>query len=509
MDENEIGPDFPFKPTPKAAPPTLKFEHDCGVKITKSPAIHNPPLPADGPGNETFSNGLLISLLVLVPTGIAWKLGGGFKTTVLLGLLTTFPILVAFWAVASSTSPRTNDRVRHPGLPVEHYVTFHKEEDRVKYRGRNKVPMETFMRKYFDGDADFNGDVLEVLEYRHDWANFRFTWELFRFILVTFATDVLVHSRSQDETQVREHYDRGDDFYAWFLGPRMVYTSGIISDVNKEESLEQLQDNKLAIVCEKISLKPGERMLDIGCGWGTLAKFASVNYGAQVTGITLGRNQTKWGNETLRQAGVPESQSRIHCMDYRDIPKAKYDKITCLEMAEHVGIFKITNFFRQCREMLEDDGVMHLQIAGIRWAWQYEDLVWGLFMNRYVFPGADASTPLSWYIAYCERAGWEVKGVDTIGVHYSATIWRWYRNWLSNEADVTAKYGMRWFKIWKYFLASATIASRQGSATCYQITLVKNINSVHRIDGVPTQFGLSAALEASQKAGRAVFPENK
>jgi cyclopropane fatty-acyl-phospholipid synthase-like methyltransferase len=504
---DEIGPDFPFKATPKAAPPTLKIDHDCGVKITTSPAINNPPLPADGPGNETFSNGLLISLLILVPTCTAWKLGGGFKTTVFFALITTLPILITFWAITSATAPRMNERVKCPGLPVEHYLTFHKEEDRVKYRGRNKVPIETFMRKYFDGDADFNGDVLEVLEYRHDWASFRFTWELFRFIIVNFATDVLVHSRSQDEDQVRDHYDRGDDFYAWFLGPRMVYTSGIISDVTKEESLEQLQDNKLAIVCEKIALKPGETLLDIGCGWGTLAKFASINYGAKVTGITLGRNQTKWGNETLRRAGVSDSQ--IHCMDYRDMPKAKYDKITCLEMAEHVGIFKITNFLRQCRDMLEDDGVMHLQIAGIRQAWQYEDLVWGLFMNKYVFPGADASTPLAYYIGFCERAGWEVKSVDTIGVHYSATIWRWYRNWLANEVDVTAKYGLRWFKIWKYFLASATISSRQGSATCYQITLVKNINSVHRIDGVSTQFALSTALEASKKAGRAVFPANK
>ncbi|WXC58312.1 hypothetical protein SNK03_004209 [Fusarium graminearum] len=159
--------------------------------------------------------------------------------------------------------------------------------------------------------------------------------------------------------------------------------------------------------------------------------------------------------------------------------------------------------------MLEDDGVMHLQIACIRQAWQYEDLVWGLFMNKYVFPGVDASTPLAYYIGFCERAGWEVKSVDTIGVHYSATIWRWHRNWLANEADVTAKYGLRWFKIWKYFLASATTSSRQGSATCYQITLVKNINSVRRIDGVSTQFALSTALEASKKAGRAVFLANK
>lgn len=96
-----------------------------------------------------------------------------------------------------------------------------------------------------------------------------------------------MHSASQDEEQVRDHYDRGDDFYEWFLGPRMIYTSGVISDINKEESLEQLQDNKLALVCEKLALEPTDRLLDIGCGWGTLAAFAGKNYGCDVTGGTL------------------------------------------------------------------------------------------------------------------------------------------------------------------------------------------------------------------------------
>lgn len=252
-----------------------------------------------------------------------------------------------------------------------------------------------------------------------------------------------------DEEQVRDHYDRGDDFYAWFLGPRMIYTSGVISDIHKEESLEQLQDNKLAIVCEKIDLKPGDRLLDIGCGWGTLAKFASVNYGAKATGVTLGRNQTAWGNNGLRKAGIPEEQSKILCMDYRDIPipEGNYNKITCLEMAEHVGIRHLTTFMKQVYDMLDDDGVFFLQVAGLRKAWQYEDLIWGLFMNKYIFPGADASTPLGFYISCLEAAGFEVKGLDTIGVHYSATLWRWYRNWMGNRQKVEAKYGKRWFRV--------------------------------------------------------------
>lgn len=205
----------------------------------------------------------------------------------------------------------------------------------------------------------------------------------------------------------------------------MIYTSGIISDINQDESLEQIQDNKLKVVCQKVNVKPGDRMLDIGCGWGTLAKFASVNYGAHVTGITLGRNQTKWGNDGLRRAGIPEDQSKILCMDYRDIPvpEGKYNVITCLEMAEHVGVKYFTSFLRQVYDMLEDDGTFLLQIAGLRKSWQFEDLIWGLFMNKYVFPGADASTPLGFFVSSLESAGFEVWHIDTHGVHYSSKLY--------------------------------------------------------------------------------------
>ena len=236
----------------------------------------------------------------------------------------------------------------------------------------------------------------------------------------------------------------------------MVYTSGIIGDITKEESLEQLQDNKLAVVCEKIGLKPGDTVLDLGCGWGTLAKYASVYYGAHVTGITLGRNQTAWGNNSLAKAGIPNTQSRILCADYRDAPSVQggYKKITCLEMAEHVGVRHFSKFLSDVYDMLDDDGVLFLQIAGLRKSWQYEDLIWGLFMNKYIFPGADASTPLGFVIEHLEGAGFEVKGLDTIGVHYSATLWRWYRNWLGNREKVEAKYGKKWFRVCHFFVPS-------------------------------------------------------
>jgi cyclopropane fatty-acyl-phospholipid synthase-like methyltransferase len=487
--------EFEFIETPKAPTPTFEKPEECGVRTTSYPCIKNAPMPADGPAN--FPTYLMLGSCAGVPMYMSWKVGGGLFTSIFFALFTTIPILIGIWLTASSMSPRKNEKVRYPNRGVEHYLTFKKEEDKAKYSGKNKIPMETFYEKYFDGDVEFNGDCLEVMEYRHDWANFHFTMPLLKYVLTNFIPEVIMHTRSQDEEQVRGHYDRGDDFYGWFLGPRMIYTSGVISDINREETLEELQDNKLTVVCEKIELKKDERMLDIGCGWGTLARFASEHYGACVTGITLGRNQTAWGNGAMRKVGIPETQSKILCMDYRDIPvpSGGYNKITCLEMAEHVGVRYFGSFLDQVYNMLDDDGIFFLQIAGLRRPWQYEDLIWGLFMNKYVFPGADASTPLGWYVNKIEGAGFEVKQVDTIGVHYSATLWRWYRNWLANREKVVAKYGKRWFRIWEFFLAYSTIISREGGATCYQMTLVKNINSTHRVDGIPSQFALSGARQ--------------
>lgn len=353
---------------------------------------------------------MLVGVIVGVPAVVTYFFGGGLKTWIFFAIVLVLPVLVALWTYLSTFSPRTNEKVKLTGRPVEHYLTFKREEDRRRYRGNNKVPLPALAEMYLDGHVEFKGDILDALEYRHDWACFTFTLELFKFIVFTFFVDVIFHTKAQDEEQIRPNYDSGNDHYAWFLGPRMIYTSGVISDTEREETLEEMQDNKMAVVCEKIGLKEGETMLDIGCGWGTLARFASLNYGAKVTGVTIAENQTAWGNDALRNAKITEEQSKILCCDYRDIPNQKFDKITQLEMGEHVGIRKLTTFFRQCYDMLNDDGAMYVQLSGLRQAWQYEDFIWGLYLNKYIFRGADASTPLWYYVKCLEQAGFEIKG---------------------------------------------------------------------------------------------------
>ncbi|CAO3675351.1 unnamed protein product [Umbelopsis ramanniana] len=422
-------------------------------------AIHNAPLPAEGAGNQTFDNRIFFGLLGGVPLIVTVLLRWSLWLYPVVAIVLALPILAGSLYLASSYAPRYKNRVSLPERPIEDYITIKDPELKALYHGRNLIPMETFFEAYFDGKIDFKGDALDIMEARHDWAAFRFTLGQFKFFLTQWIPETFWHSRKQDEDQVREHYDRGDDFYEAFLGPRMVYTSGIISDATKRETLEELQDNKLNLICEKIHLKQGDKHLDIGSGWGTLVAHAAKYYGSDSTGVTLARNQTEYGNNRIKEWGVDPKQARIKCMDYRDIP---------------------SNFLLEIREMLDDDGLFYMQVAGLRATWQYEDFIWGLFMARYIFPGADASTPLYWYINQLECAGFEIHNIDTVGVHYSATLERWYYNWMENKEKISSKYGTKWFRVWEIFLSWSTIISRQGSATCFQIVANKNMNSVDR-----------------------------
>lgn len=136
-------------------------------------------------------------MVFLVPVLLAWTIGGGFKTTLILALVTFIPILVAFWTIASITAPRKNEKARFPGRPIEDYLSFKNDTDRNKYRGTMKIPMWTFFEMYFEGKVDFNGDCLEILEYRHDWATFNFTFGLFKFFFLRMMPEVILHTRSQ------------------------------------------------------------------------------------------------------------------------------------------------------------------------------------------------------------------------------------------------------------------------------------------------------------------------
>lgn len=358
------------------------------------PAIKNAPLTVEGRGYESMSTKPLLFLLIGISSYISWEVSAGSLLRLAILIFTLLPGLAIFFWVMSRTSHRIDyHEPALPGLPIEHYLNFTDSVDRCRYRGHRRIDMWTFMHGYFDGTVIPKGDLLEILEYRHDFVSFAITTDIISYVLFTVIPGILARllprANARDEGRVQGHYDRGDDFYLWFAGPSMINSSGLLSDPSRKESIEEMQENKMAVVCEKLALGRGgpakKTLLDLGCGFGSLAKYASVRYGSRVTGITLGQNPAAYGNAALQAAGVPEGQSRVLSMDYRDVPNlyggsARYDAIVCLEMAEHVGIFKIVSLLRQCYDMLEDDGVMVLQVAGLRSAWQYEDIIWGLFV---------------------------------------------------------------------------------------------------------------------------------
>lgn len=362
------------------------------------------------------------------------------------------------------------------------YVVFNDKRLAERYAKR-PIPMSVLYEAYFDGDIDIPGDLNAFLRKRNLFVKYSLTPQHLRWAVTNFVPEVAIHSKLQDRRIVREHYDRGNDFFGWFLGERMVYTSGFFTDPG--QTVEQAQDNKMNLVCKKLQLKPGERLLDIGCGWGTLISHAAKYYGVDATGVTIAERQTEFGNQRAKNWGVAD-RARVLCTDYREIPAQKFDKIVSLEMVEHVGVKNLVSYYETARDLLADEGLFLLQWTGLRRGLRPEDLIWGLFMNKYVFPGADASLCPSPMLKAMEKAGWETHSVENISAHYGITIARWHDNWRSNRDAVVAAYGERWYRIWHFFLGWSAIIAEQGNAACFQVVLHKNLDHYDRTRWIRT-----------------------
>jgi sphingolipid C9-methyltransferase len=372
---------------------------------------------------------------------------------------------------------------------ISQYVEFEDPSLARRFANR-KLPMSTLLEAYLDRAVDIP-DMDAFLDARADLVDYSLTAEHVKQFVTRMLPEWTNHSLTQDRKIVRENYDRGDDFYQAFLGERMVYTSAIFHD--DSQTLEEGQDNKLELVCRKVGLRPGDELLDVGCGWGTLALHAARAHGVRSTGITLSQNQTAFGNARIAQAGFAE-QARIECLDYREIPKKKYDRIVSLEMVEHVGLKNLGSFCELMYDRLKDDGLFFLQFAGLRRGgglgvppigMRPEDMVWGLFMNKYIFPGADASPPLSVMLRSLEKAGFGVHSVENISIHYSLTIRRWHQNWQRNAALIKERYGERWYRLWHLFLAWSWRIGAQGNSECFQVVLHKNLDDFDRTVFIP------------------------
>lgn len=315
-----------------------------------------------------------------------------------------------------------------------------------------------------EGDLD---DILNSNKYAPT-----FGWEEVRYLLKDAFANTLLHLDHYNKDNIAEGYNKGNDWFEATLGEPMVYTSGIYKNGN--ESLKEAQLYKLDYVANAIELAKGDKVLDIGCGWGRLINHFTENYGAEMTGITLSEDQRKWGLKLNKgNSAKILLQDGMTMHERSDIPEGGFDKITSLEMAEHVGIKRYQEFLTRVHDLLKDDGIFYFQVAGLRRHWRYEDLVWGLFMMEHVFPGADASLNIGWVSTQLEKAGFEIQRVNNLGTHYSKTLDQWLKVWRANKENTVKKYGEVSYRRWEVFLAWSVRVARQGSSTVFMITATK------------------------------------
>lgn len=404
--------------------------------------------------------------------------GALFKTFVYLAVpvLALVALLVAFAGTMFVWS-----RVHHPEHPVNasKFIDFKDADLEEEYKSKT-IPISIAIEAYMSQKLDFKMDFLTILkQHKTDIFRMVLTQGSLEFFLNKLMPQAFHHSVDMDNGEIAHVYDRGNDFYGWFLGPSMVYTTGIFESA--DETLEAAQFRKMDNICKLLHLKRSKDldMLDLGCGWGSLACHAAKHYDAKCMGITLAQEQCNYGHEQAKEMGV-QDRVDLRVMDYRLLPAKQYDAISCVEMSEHVGVWKYPEFLAIVKDRLKDDGLFYLQIAGLRRAWQFEDLVWGIFMGTYIFPAADASCPLGWVISMLESAGFEIRSSETSGIHYSWTINRWYDNWIKNRDAVVAKYGEWYYRLWVVFLGWSTIVAAQGSSTVFQIVAFKNMDTFER-----------------------------
>mmetsp|Transcript_39421 Transcript_39421/g.95383 ORF Transcript_39421/g.95383 Transcript_39421/m.95383 type:complete len:470 (-) Transcript_39421:402-1811(-) len=325
-------------------------------------------------------------------------------------------------------------------------------------------------------------EVESILESKTYAPSFGY-YEL-KYLIQDLLRHTIFHLDSHNEDNIDEGYNKGNDWFARCLGPTMMYTTGLYP--TGEETLEEAQNHKIDYVADALQLEPGHKLLDIGCGWSYTAKRLSEVHGANVTGITLSKEQWKFAqsfNKNNPNVNV-YYQNAMLLGERTDLIPADggFDRIISLEMAEHVGIRRYQEFLTLIRNtLLKDDGVFYFQVAGLRRAWHYEDFVWGLFMGENVFPGADASCPLGWVVEQVERAGFEVQRTHNMGSHYSRTLQHWLDNWRTNEEYITNKYGGFAYRRWEVFLAWSVRVARQGSSTLFMLTLTKAHDEPRRL----------------------------
>ncbi|MFL6732702.1 MAG: class I SAM-dependent methyltransferase [Sphingomicrobium sp.] len=269
---------------------------------------------------------------------------------------------------------------------------------------------------------------------------------------------------------VAHHYDIGNELYALFLDDDLHYSCAYFTDPNN--SLEQAQADKKAHIAAKLYLKPGQRVLDIGCGWGGMALYLHKVAGVDVLGITLSEEQLKYARRRAEAEGVAD-HVKFELIDYRKVD-GRFDRIVSVGMFEHVGARHYSEFFAKCRELLSDDGVMLLHTIGkFGGANQAPDP----FTDKYIFPGYHLPS-LGQMSDASQRERLISTDVEILRLHYAYTLREWLRRFTAAREKMVALYDERFFRMWEFYLSGGIVLFESGSGCNFQVQYVRDRNAV-------------------------------
>ncbi len=286
------------------------------------------------------------------------------------------------------------------------------------------------------------------------------------------------HSIERDRQAVTYHYDVSNDFYALWLDKRMVYSCSYFQ--SGKEDLDTAQEQKLDYICRKLRLKPGQKLLDIGCGWGGLIIYAGQHYGVIAKGITLSKPQAELANQRIAAAGL-EGVCRVEIQDYRAVQEAEaYDALVSVGMFEHVGAALLPKYFKLAWDLLKPGGVFLNH--GIANRATNPPVHGPTFSNTYVFPDGEL-VPLNVTLNAAENVGFEVRDVESLREHYALTLRHWVRRLEDHHSDALKYVDETTYRIWRLFMSGSAYGFTKGRLNLYQTLFVKP--TIHGLSSLP------------------------
>jgi cyclopropane-fatty-acyl-phospholipid synthase len=277
----------------------------------------------------------------------------------------------------------------------------------------------------------------------------------------------LRHSRTRDRRAVHHHYDVSNAFYEWVLGPSMTYTCALYH--SPEDSLQQAQAAKYDLVARKLALRPGMRLLDVGCGWGGMVCHAAREYGVRALGVTLSSQQAAWAKAAIQRDGLG-NLAEVRHMDYRDAPIEEFDAVSSIGLTEHIGVRNYPSYFAALRDRLRPGGrLLNHCITRANSRMPYR---MGPFIERYVFPDGELAGP-GRVLGAVHDAGLEVQHAENLRQHYALTLAAWNRNLVEHWDECVADVGVGKARVWGLYMAGARLAFELNELQLHQILATK------------------------------------